>query len=105
MASYEIAWHEETIAHFASIDRKHHALIRDEVARRLAHEPLVEARSRKPLERPGPFGEETWELRLGPSNGFRVFYKVDQEARIVRIVAVGAKERERLIIGGEEIDT
>jgi mRNA-degrading endonuclease RelE of RelBE toxin-antitoxin system len=57
----------------------------------------VETRNRKRL-RPNPLAP--WELRVGD---LRVFYDVDAEASCVRIVAVGRKEHNRLIIGGEEV--
>jgi hypothetical protein len=41
-------------------------------------------------------------LRLGLDNRFRVFYQVNQEGHEVRILAVGVKDRNRLLIGGEE---
>jgi hypothetical protein len=61
----------------------------------------VETRNRKPLKRPTAFGAD-WELRLGPDNRFRVFYQVDREGHGVRVLAVGVKDRNRLLIGGEE---
>jgi hypothetical protein len=33
---------------------------------------------------------------------FRVFYQVQKDARLVRVLAVGVKNRDRLLIGGEE---
>jgi mRNA-degrading endonuclease RelE of RelBE toxin-antitoxin system len=41
-----------------------------------------------------------WELRIGR---YRVFYDVDVANRVVRILAVGVKERNRLLIGGQEV--
>jgi len=49
--------------------------------------------------------EATWELRFGPGNRFRVFYAVSHERREVQILAIGTKERNRLIVGREEIRT
>ncbi len=45
----------------------------------------------------------TWELRFGPDNCFRLLYAVVPENREVQILAIGVKERNRLIIGGEEV--
>jgi mRNA-degrading endonuclease RelE of RelBE toxin-antitoxin system len=59
---------------------------------------LVETRNRK-LLRENPLAD--WELRVGR---FRVFYEVDAGNRLVRVVAVGAKEGNRLRIGGEEVE-
>ena len=68
------------------------------MARHLADEPLVEARNRKPL-RPNPLAP--WELRVGP---LRVFYEVTSEKpALVRVLAVGKKERSVLRIAGKEI--
>ena len=69
----------------------------------LRFEPRVETRNRKPLRQPAAF-EAEWEIRFGPGNRFRVFYKLDDDRRTVRILAVGEKVRDRLYVGGEEID-
>ena len=66
-------------------------------------QPDVETRNRKPLNRPTSFGAE-WELRFGPNNRFRVFYQLDEAERTALILAIGVKERDRLFIGGKEID-
>jgi hypothetical protein len=50
--------------------------------------------NRKPLEQPIALGVR-WELRLGTSNRFRIFYRVDGEQRQVRILGIGVKERNR----------
>jgi hypothetical protein len=39
----------------------------------------------------------------GPDNRFRVLYDIDEENRAVEIVAIGEKEGNRLIVGGEEV--
>ena len=68
----------------------------------MGNEPDVETRNRKPLQSAtGPGGK--WELRLGPGNRFRVLYRLD-EAGCVRVLAVGVKEGNRLLIGGKEIE-
>jgi hypothetical protein len=68
----------------------------------LTHEPDVKTRNRKPVRAPPAFQAE-WELRFGPNNRFRVFYQIDHETREVRIVAIGVKDRNRLLVGGEEV--
>jgi hypothetical protein len=55
------------------------------------------------LTRPVTFGAR-WELRCGPQNRFRIFYRVAEEASEVYILAIGVKDRDRLSIGGEEIE-
>lgn len=88
--------------HLDAIDAKYHTLIREKIEEQLAHQPDVATRNRKPVEQPAAFSAE-WELRFGPNNRFRVFYQTDQEDREVRIVAVGEKDRNRLLVGGEEV--
>jgi mRNA-degrading endonuclease RelE of RelBE toxin-antitoxin system len=88
--------------HLAAIDPKYDSLIRQKTEEQLTHEPDVETWNRKPVRRPAAFQAE-WELRFGPNNRFRVFYQIDPEKREVRIVAVGVKYRNRLLIGGEEV--
>jgi mRNA-degrading endonuclease RelE of RelBE toxin-antitoxin system len=91
----------ETLDHLDAIERKYHRLIERTIAEQLSYTPEQITRNRKPLEEPGPFSA-TWELRFGPSNRFRVFYEVNAGERTVEILAIGVKERDRLIIGREE---
>jgi mRNA-degrading endonuclease RelE of RelBE toxin-antitoxin system len=88
--------------HLEALDAKHDSLIRAKITEQLTHEPNLETRNRKPVRQPAAFHAE-WELRFGPSNRFRVFYQIDRENREVRIVAIGVKDRNRLIVGGEEV--
>lgn len=88
--------------HLRAIDSKYHSLIREKIAEQLALEPGVETRNRKPLRPPAILGAE-WEIRFGPSNRFRVLYDIAEEEREVRILAIGEKEGNRLIIGGNEV--
>ena len=57
--------------------------------------------NRKRLETPTPF-DATWELRFGSDNRFRVLYEIDEGKRTVNILAIGIKDRNRLLIGGDE---
>ena len=88
--------------HLEAIDAKYDGLIRAKAQEQLTHEPDAETRNRKPVRPPAAFQAE-WELRLGPKNRFRVFYQIDHERREVRIVAIGVKDRNRLLVGGEEV--
>ena len=91
----------EVVAHLETIERKFHSLIRKQIRFRLASEPEKETRNRKPLDVPARFGAQ-WELRFGPGNRFRVFYEVDTNARTVKILAIGVKDKNVLRIGAEE---
>ena len=89
--------------HLRAIEARHHSLIRATIEEQLFYEPDTATRNKKPLQRP-VVSEAEWELRLGPSNRFRVFYGVDREHQQVQVLAVGVKQRNRLFIGGEEVE-
>jgi hypothetical protein len=71
----------------------------DAVDEQLAHEPGVETRNRKPM-RPNPISP--WELRIGD---LREYYDiVVAPVKLVTILAVGIKDRNRVLIGGKEFE-
>jgi mRNA-degrading endonuclease RelE of RelBE toxin-antitoxin system len=88
--------------HLRSIEAKHYSLIRDSLQTQLQFEPDMETRNRKPLKRPLVFGAK-WEIRFGPENRVRVWYRVDYDTQQVIFLAIGEKIGNRLLIGGEEI--
>jgi len=98
---FALVYAAEVKQHLRVIGAKHRSLIQSEIETQLIFEPNVETRNRKPLKRPVE-SEAEWELRLGPANRFRVFYQVNAEGREVRVLAIGVKERNRLLIGGKE---
>ena len=75
--------------------------IRNKIEEQLVREPDLETKNRKPLSNP-PI-DDRWELRFGPQNCFRVFYKIDESLNEVLILAVGIKIKEKLYIGKKEI--
>ncbi len=91
-----------TKSHLKTIDRKYYSLIRATIESTLQYEPDVETMNRKPLTRQVAF-EAEWELRFGPDNRFRVFYDVGMGPHEVHILAIGEKDRNRLVIGGKEV--
>ena len=99
---FALVYDPEVKAHLRAIEPTYRALIRMTIEEQLRFHPDKETRNRKPLQRPVAF-EATWELRFGPENRFRVFYAVSHERREVQILAIGTKERNRLMIGREEI--
>ena len=101
---FDLFYAPEVKQHLKAIERKYHALIRSEIEARLQFEPDVETRNRKPLTRPIAF-EAEWELRFGPRNRFRVFYQIDREQGRVYILAIGMKTRDRLLVGGKEVES
>ena len=101
---FSIIYAPEVARHVQAIEVKHHRLIRQAIETQLSFVPGEPTRNRKPLEDlPGPF-DSRWELRCGPANRFRVFYEIARSSRQVWVLAIGVKDRERLIIAGEEFD-
>lgn len=96
---FRIEYAPEVERHLRALTKRDIGVVMDAVDRQLTHEPLVETRNRKPL-RPNPLAP--WELRVGH---LRVYFNVDDgPARVVSIVAVGVKVRNRVVIAGEEVD-
>jgi hypothetical protein len=100
---YTLSFALPAIEHLDLIELKYHGLLRRTIKEQLTFTPTEEARNRKPLDQPAPF-EASWELRCGPANRFRVFYDVDSAAQEVQVLAIGVKDRDRLLIGGEEYE-
>lgn len=100
---FALVYAPEVKHHLQAIERQHYSLIRETIEEQLLFEPDTDTRNRKPLRQPALF-EAQWELRFGPSNQFRVFYEIDRDAHKVYILAIGLKQRDRLWIGGKEIE-
>jgi len=96
---YRIEYSPEAEDHLRALTARERSIVLDAVEEQLVHEPTLETRNRKPM-RPNPLAP--WELRLGP---LRVYYDVQEEPdRVVKIRAVGIKERHQVRIGGEVIE-
>lgn len=100
---YLLVYDFEIPRHLRAIERKHHSFIRETIEAQLTYEPDVETANRKPLERPVTFTAR-WELRFGPANRFRVYYRIEPEAYEVYVLAIGVKLRDVMYIGGEEYE-
>jgi mRNA-degrading endonuclease RelE of RelBE toxin-antitoxin system len=101
--TFTLTFAPEAIEHLDRIESKYHGLLRRTIKEQLTYTPTEETRNRKPLEPPAPL-DASWELRCGPNNRFRVLYDVDPELEEVWVLAVGIKERGRLLISGEEYE-
>ncbi len=98
---YSIKYTEEALADLAYLRKHERRLITDTVDRQLVSEPTIETNNRKRL-RPNQIAE--WQLRIGK---YRVFYDVIEKnsvemVKIVKIVAVGYKQHNRLFFRGKE---
>jgi hypothetical protein len=101
---FTLSFAPEAIEHLDLIEAKWHGLLRITIKEQLTFAPTEETRNRKPLDQPAPF-EASWELRCGPNNRFRVLYDVDSAAHEVQVLAIGVKDRNRLLIGEEEYES
>jgi len=96
---YGIEYSPEAVDHLAALTARKSATVLDVVGRQLRHEPTRATRNRKVL-RANPVAP--WEPRIGER---RVYYEVREEPeRAVVVKAVGVKERDRVRIGGEEVE-
>ena len=96
---YQIVYSPATEDHLRALTARQRTTVFDNVDRQLAHQPNVETRNRKPM-RPNPIAP--WELRIGI---LRVYYDIEEQPEPrVTVVAVGKKLRNRVIIGGEEME-
>jgi len=96
---YRIEYSPHTISHLQALTARQRSLVLDAVEEQLSHQPTVETRNRKPM-RPNPLAP--WELRVEEC---RVYYDVGEAPeQVVMVLAVGVKDRARIIIGGEELE-
>jgi mRNA-degrading endonuclease RelE of RelBE toxin-antitoxin system len=99
---FVIIYAPEVESHLKAIPLKFHSLIQRQIEIQLSYRPLVENKNRKPLKR-AAITDETWEIRFGLKNQFRVFYEVDEKKHRVFILAIGVKRRNKLLFGKEDM--
>jgi mRNA-degrading endonuclease RelE of RelBE toxin-antitoxin system len=100
---YEIFFADETNEHLAALSAGQKARVLEAITRQLLHEPARRTRNRKPMDPDKRAFVAPWELRAG---NLRVYYAVDDvPSPKVVIVAVGVKVRERLLIGGKDVES
>jgi mRNA-degrading endonuclease RelE of RelBE toxin-antitoxin system len=96
---YEIEYSPASEEHLRALTARQRTTVFDSVEQQLTHQPDVETRNRKPM-RPNPIAP--WELRIG---NLRVYYDIEEQPEPrVTVVAVGKKFRNRVTIGGEEVE-
>ncbi|HEY6320158.1 MAG TPA: type II toxin-antitoxin system RelE/ParE family toxin [Thermoanaerobaculia bacterium] len=97
--AYKVEYAPDAVHHLGGLTARERATVLAAAETQLTYEPAVETRNRKPM-RANPLAP--WQLRVG---AFRVYYDVvEKPERTVVIHAVGLKERNRVRIGGEEIE-
>jgi mRNA-degrading endonuclease RelE of RelBE toxin-antitoxin system len=97
--AYSIDFTPDATLDLGAIPKRDEVIVRDSVLRYLKDEPTAPSHKRKELA-PNPLGAR-WELRLGE---LRVYYDVDGAAQRVRVLRVGRKFRESIVIRGVATD-
>jgi mRNA-degrading endonuclease RelE of RelBE toxin-antitoxin system len=95
---YEIRFTPEALEDLELYSKFKQKQIIEGIKSQLRDQPTTETRNRKRL-RPNELAE--WEQRI---DTFRVFYDADEKERIVKVVAIGHKEHNKLFIHGEEYE-
>ena len=99
LVPYQIEYSPPAEAHLRFLTARQRAIVFDTIDEQLADQPALETRNRKPM-RPNPVAP--WELRIGD---LRVYYDIEEEPVLrVLILAIGVRQRTRVIIGGEEVE-
>lgn len=100
--AYKIRFSDAASEHVGALKSRDKALAIDRIAQQLSHQPTLTTRNRKPMDPDKRMRIAPWELRVGQ---LRVYYAVeDTPEPVVVIVAVGIKVRERVRIGGKDIE-
>lgn len=97
--AYRLRYTPDADLDFRHLGRPAEALVRRATPRFLADTPAARSTKRKAMD-PNPLGAD-WELRL---DDLRVYYDIDEAAQTVRVLRVGRKRRERVVIRGVETD-
>lgn len=95
---FQIQFAPEALEDLSFLRKYEQQQIIDGIETQLSYQPDLETRNKKRL-RPNLLAE--WELRVG---NLRVFYDIDIENTVVKIVAVGLKQDNQLFIQGEQYE-
>jgi mRNA-degrading endonuclease RelE of RelBE toxin-antitoxin system len=96
---YRIELTAEARDHLNDLSARERATVTATARQQLTHDPSRPTRNRKPMR---PNALAPWVLRIGR---LRVYYEVaEQPVPCVTIRAIGVKLRERVLVGGVEID-
>src|SRR3972149_5044257 len=95
--SYTITFSDEAQEHLGDLAARNRKIVLSRIRAALIEEPTKETRNLK-LLRTNPLAR--YELRIG---NFRVFFDPSEDEKTVRILAVGRKQGNKLIIGGKEV--
>ena len=95
--AYRIIFSEEAQDHLENLSVRERQIVLARIRASLLEAPTRETRNLKVL-RPNPLAR--YELRAG---SLRVFFDPSEVEGTVRVLAIGRKRRNRLIVGGQEV--
>ena len=96
--AYEIRFLDDAEEHLKDLTARERSMVLDAIAEQLTDEATLPTRNRRRMRE-----NELAQYRLRVSH-LRVYYDVDDNEGLVVINAIGIKVREKVFIGGEEID-
>lgn len=96
--AYNIRFSDAADEHLNDLTARQRARVVDAIEEQLLHEPRKITRNRKPMSPDKTPYIAPWELRV---DDLRVYYDVEEEpCPLVKILAIGVKARNRVLIGG-----
>src|SRR4051812_25614822 len=95
MDPYRIEYRHDARLQVQALPKHQQVMLLDKIREQLTSHPQVQTRNRKPLES-SALG--SWELRAGD---VRAYYDVIERERLVRILTVGVKVRDLVLIDGK----
>jgi mRNA-degrading endonuclease RelE of RelBE toxin-antitoxin system len=95
---YRVEFSPEAEDHLRALTRRQQSIVLAAVEQQLVHQPTVATRNRKALH-PNPIAP--WELRVGD---LRVYFLVEEDEQVVKIRAIGIKDRNRVRIMNQVVD-
>lgn len=97
--AYEVEITDEADAHLGGLEAGERRAVLLAIHEQLRHEPAIETRNRKRMR---PNAVAPWVLRVGR---LCVYYDVRTKPdSLVTVRAIGIKDRNRVTIGGVEVD-
>ena len=95
---YQLIFSEEAASHLKFLTAREQRIVIDAVEEQLPYQANIPTRNRQPMR---PNNLATWKLRLG---NLRVYYDIEESEQIVRILAIGVKERNQIRIGNRYLE-
>lgn len=96
---YQIIFSEEAETHLQVLTVRDQRIAIEAIEEQLPYQPNVPTRNRQPMR---PNHVATWKLRVG---NLRVYYDIEEEPeQVVRVLAIGVKDRNQVRIGDRYLE-